>query len=124
MFYVGHIQYVKLGKTYKMYFVHCSICNLVVRLIKYSYLFNILYLSTGRFRSYISIVLLQQVLDGVVSRLKRQGVLYNRETKSMSKFLILKARDAFRQNPPVNLQVIIINDLSFIKIHLLIVHLF
>jgi len=30
-------------------------------------------------------------------------VIYNRDTKSLSKFLILKARDAFRQNPPAGL---------------------
>jgi len=39
-------------------------------------------------------------LDVVISRLKRSSVIYNREAKSFSKFLILKARDAFRQNPP------------------------
>ena len=42
-------------------------------------------------------------IDVVVSRLKRASVIYNRDTKSLSKFLILKARDAFRQNPPPNL---------------------
>ncbi|XP_069117221.1 LOW QUALITY PROTEIN: Fanconi anemia group M protein-like [Argopecten irradians] len=45
-----------------------------------------------------------QVMDVVVGRLKRQGVLYKRETTSFSKFLILKAREAFRQNPPQQLQ--------------------
>ncbi|OWF50822.1 Fanconi anemia group M protein [Mizuhopecten yessoensis] len=45
-----------------------------------------------------------QVMDVVVNRLKRQGVLYKRETTSFSKFLILKARDAFRQNPPQQMQ--------------------
>ena len=44
-------------------------------------------------------------MDMVVSRLKRQGVLYAREVKSLSKFMLLKAREAFRQNPPNNLQV-------------------
>ena len=42
-------------------------------------------------------------IDVVVSRLKRASVIYNRDTKSLSKFLVLKARDAFRQNPPLNL---------------------
>jgi len=42
-------------------------------------------------------------IDVVVSRLKRASVVYNRDSKSLSKFLILKARDAFRQNPPPNL---------------------
>ena len=42
-------------------------------------------------------------IDVVVSRLKRASVVYNRDLKSLSKFLILKARDAFRQNPPPNL---------------------
>ncbi|KAK3583331.1 hypothetical protein CHS0354_038942 [Potamilus streckersoni] len=44
-----------------------------------------------------------KILEVFVSRLKRQGVLYNRDTTSLSKFLILKARDAFRQNPPERL---------------------
>jgi len=44
-----------------------------------------------------------QFVDIVVSRLKRASVVYNRDIKSLSKFLILKARDAFRQNPPPNL---------------------
>ena len=42
-------------------------------------------------------------VDIVVTRLKRASVIYNRDVKSLSKFLILKARDAFRQNPPSNL---------------------
>ena len=42
-------------------------------------------------------------MDVVVTRLKRASVIYNRELKSLSKFLILKARDDFRQNPPPNL---------------------
>ncbi|KAL8589791.1 hypothetical protein ACOMHN_020794 [Nucella lapillus] len=41
-----------------------------------------------------------QVLQVIVKRLIHQRVLYNRETTSLSKFLVLKARDAFRQNPP------------------------
>ncbi|KAJ8308327.1 hypothetical protein KUTeg_013201 [Tegillarca granosa] len=45
-----------------------------------------------------------QIMDVVVGRLKRQGVIYNRDTKSLSKFLILKAREAFRQNPPERVQ--------------------
>ncbi|KAK7505416.1 hypothetical protein BaRGS_00003161 [Batillaria attramentaria] len=44
-----------------------------------------------------------QVLSVVVRRLTQQRVLYNREPTSLSKFLILKAREAFRQNPPENL---------------------
>ncbi|XP_076442631.1 Fanconi anemia group M protein-like [Babylonia areolata] len=44
-----------------------------------------------------------QVLQVVVKRLTQQRVLYNRDTTSLSKFLILKARDAFRQNPPETL---------------------
>jgi hypothetical protein len=48
-------------------------------------------------------------MDGVVLRLKKAGVLYGfaRETQSLSKFLILKARDGFRQNPPQHLPVAI-----------------
>ena len=46
-----------------------------------------------------------QIMDVVVNRLKRYGVLYNRNSTSLSKFLILKARDAYRQNPPEQLQV-------------------
>jgi len=42
-------------------------------------------------------------VDAVISRLKRASVIYNRDAKSLSKFLVLKARDAFRQNPPMNL---------------------
>ncbi|KAK7103442.1 hypothetical protein V1264_018337 [Littorina saxatilis] len=44
-----------------------------------------------------------QVLSVVVRRLVHQRVLYNREVTSLSKFLILKAREAFRQNPPESL---------------------
>ncbi|XP_052770276.1 Fanconi anemia group M protein-like [Mya arenaria] len=44
-----------------------------------------------------------QIMDVVVGRLKRQGVLYQRETTSFSKFLILKAREQFRQDPPERL---------------------
>ena len=46
-----------------------------------------------------------QVLSVVVQRLIHQRVLYNREVTSLSKFLILKAREAFRQNPPESLPV-------------------
>ena len=46
-----------------------------------------------------------QIVEVVVSRLKRQGVLYNRPAQSLSKFMILKAREAFRQNPPASLNV-------------------
>ncbi|KAL5008399.1 hypothetical protein ScPMuIL_013980 [Solemya velum] len=45
-----------------------------------------------------------QVMDVVMDRLRRLGVIYKRDTKSLSKFLILKAREAFRQNPPERLQ--------------------
>ncbi|XP_053374788.1 Fanconi anemia group M protein-like [Mercenaria mercenaria] len=45
-----------------------------------------------------------QIMEVVVNRLKRHGVLYNKDTTSLSKFLILKAREAFRQNPPERLQ--------------------
>jgi hypothetical protein len=46
-------------------------------------------------------------MNAVVQKLKRAGVLYSfaRETQNLSKFLILKARDSFRQNPPQNLLV-------------------
>jgi len=42
-------------------------------------------------------------VDVVVNRLRRASVIYNRDSKSLSKFVVLKARDAFRQNPPPNL---------------------
>ncbi|XP_064600468.1 Fanconi anemia group M protein-like [Liolophura sinensis] len=45
-----------------------------------------------------------RVMDVIVKRLTRQRVLYNRQTTSLSKFMILKAREAFRQNPPPELQ--------------------
>ncbi|VDI57127.1 fanconi anemia group M protein [Mytilus galloprovincialis] len=45
-----------------------------------------------------------QILDVTINKLKRHGVIYNRDTTSFSKFLILKAREDFRQNPPPNLQ--------------------
>ncbi|BFZ07881.1 hypothetical protein BsWGS_10920 [Bradybaena similaris] len=45
-----------------------------------------------------------QVMTCVVQRLIRNRVLYNRETTKLSKFLLLKARDEFRQNPPQILQ--------------------
>ncbi|XP_046337083.2 Fanconi anemia group M protein-like isoform X2 [Haliotis rufescens] len=42
-----------------------------------------------------------QVMSVVVKRLTHQQVLYSqREVTSLSKFFILKAREAFRQNPP------------------------
>lgn len=47
------------------------------------------------------------MIDVVVQRLRRHGVIYNRDIKSLSKFLILKARDAFRQDPPPQLSVCI-----------------
>lgn len=48
---------------------------------------------------------MSQVLTVVVQRLVNYRVLYKREPTSLSKFLILKAREAFRQNPPENLLV-------------------
>jgi len=42
-------------------------------------------------------------VDAVVRRLRQASVVYNRDATSLSKFLILKARDAFRQNPPASL---------------------
>ena len=44
-------------------------------------------------------------MDVTVNRLKKHNVLYRRDTTSLSKFLILKAREEFRQNPPPNIQV-------------------
>ncbi|XP_041350852.1 LOW QUALITY PROTEIN: Fanconi anemia group M protein-like [Gigantopelta aegis] len=44
-----------------------------------------------------------QVISVVVSRLVRCGVLYRRDPSSLSKFLLLKSRDMFRQNPPEKL---------------------
>ncbi|XP_035827669.1 uncharacterized protein LOC101854274 [Aplysia californica] len=41
-----------------------------------------------------------QVMTMVVKRLIQIRVIYNREATKLSKFLILKARDEFRQNPP------------------------
>ena len=46
-----------------------------------------------------------QIMDVTVNRLKKHNVLYRRDTTSLSKFLILKAREEFRQNPPPNIQV-------------------
>ncbi|ELT99493.1 hypothetical protein CAPTEDRAFT_222339 [Capitella teleta] len=43
------------------------------------------------------------VVEVVVNRLKRHGVLYNRPASSLSKFMFLKAREEFRQNPPPTL---------------------
>ncbi|KAK6181427.1 hypothetical protein SNE40_009275 [Patella caerulea] len=44
-----------------------------------------------------------QVMDSVIRRLNQQKVIYNRPTTSFSKFLLLKSRDEFRQNPPESL---------------------
>lgn len=46
-----------------------------------------------------------QVVDVVVSRLKRQGVLYNKDTKNFTKYQILMAKDEFLKNPRTNIQV-------------------
>ncbi|KAL4238941.1 hypothetical protein ACF0H5_003645 [Mactra antiquata] len=43
------------------------------------------------------------IMDAVVTKLKRVGALYHKDTTSLSKFLILKAREGFRQNPPERL---------------------
>ncbi|XP_013379529.1 Fanconi anemia group M protein [Lingula anatina] len=45
-----------------------------------------------------------QILSVVVGKLVKLRVLYNREPTSLSKFLILKAREQFRQDPPQHLQ--------------------
>ncbi|XP_055957171.1 Fanconi anemia group M protein [Patella vulgata] len=44
-----------------------------------------------------------QIMDSVIRRLNQQKVIYNRPTTSFSKFLLLKSRDEFRQNPPESL---------------------
>nr|XP_011437583.2 Fanconi anemia group M protein [Crassostrea gigas] len=41
-----------------------------------------------------------KIMDVIVGKLKRYGVIYNREVTSLSKFVLLKSREAFRQNPP------------------------
>lgn len=46
-----------------------------------------------------------QIMDVIVGKLKRYGVIYNREVTSLSKFVLLKSREAFRQNPPHRLPV-------------------
>ncbi|CAE1313197.1 FANCM [Acanthosepion pharaonis] len=45
-----------------------------------------------------------ELLESVVNRLLKQKVLYRQNIKSLSKFIILKCRDEFRQNPPHFLQ--------------------
>ncbi|KAK3757789.1 hypothetical protein RRG08_027148 [Elysia crispata] len=45
-----------------------------------------------------------QIMTFVTQRLTRSRALYNRQATSLSKFLLLKARDEFRQNPPQNIQ--------------------
>ncbi|GFS22054.1 ATP-dependent DNA helicase mph1 [Elysia marginata] len=44
------------------------------------------------------------IMAFVTQRLIRNRALYNRQATSLSKFLLLKARDEFRQNPPQNIQ--------------------
>ncbi|ESO87655.1 hypothetical protein LOTGIDRAFT_127429 [Lottia gigantea] len=44
-----------------------------------------------------------QIMDVVIKRLNKLRVVYNRPTTSFSKFLLLKSRDEFRQNPPESL---------------------
>ncbi|XP_064622547.1 uncharacterized protein LOC135484794 [Lineus longissimus] len=44
-----------------------------------------------------------RILKMVVDRLIRMRVLYNKDPESLSKFALLKNRDAFRQNPPESL---------------------
>ncbi|XP_048736157.2 Fanconi anemia group M protein-like isoform X2 [Ostrea edulis] len=39
-------------------------------------------------------------MEVIIGKLKKCGVIYNREATSFSKFLLLKSREAFRQNPP------------------------
>ena len=46
-----------------------------------------------------------QIIVIIVARLNRVGALYKKDAKSLSKFAILRAREAFRQNPPHNMQV-------------------
>ncbi|CAL1527140.1 unnamed protein product, partial [Lymnaea stagnalis] len=45
-----------------------------------------------------------QIMTCVVQRLIRNKVVYNRDATKLSKFLLLKSREEFRQNPPQNLQ--------------------
>ena len=39
-----------------------------------------------------------QVLNGVINRLARYGVIYHSNTEKMSKYQLLRARDQFRIN--------------------------
>ncbi|XP_062593616.1 Fanconi anemia group M protein-like [Saccostrea cucullata] len=41
-----------------------------------------------------------KIMEVIVGKLKKFGVIYNREATSLSKFILLKSREAFRQNPP------------------------
>ncbi|XP_061173953.1 Fanconi anemia group M protein-like [Saccostrea echinata] len=41
-----------------------------------------------------------KIMEVIVGKLKKYGVIYNREATSLSKFILLKSREAFRQNPP------------------------
>ena len=41
-----------------------------------------------------------KVLSGVVGRLAKYGVVYSANPERLSKFGLLQAREAFRQNPP------------------------
>lgn len=46
-----------------------------------------------------------RVLESVTQRLRQHGVLFCSDLSKLTKFIVLKSRDAFRQNPPVSLQV-------------------
>ena len=41
----------------------------------------------------------------VVTRLKRRGVLGNRDPKNFTKYQVLMAKEEFVKNPPMNLPV-------------------
>ena len=65
-----------------------------------------------------------KVIERAMQRLKQFGVIYQKSTKNLSKFLILKSRDAFRNNPPPGLtvsimiiSVVVINDNDTTLIH-------
>ncbi|XP_055880502.1 Fanconi anemia group M protein homolog isoform X3 [Biomphalaria glabrata] len=45
-----------------------------------------------------------QVMSCVTLRLIQNNVLYNRDASKLSKFMLLKCRDEFRQNPPQTMQ--------------------
>lgn len=46
-----------------------------------------------------------RVVERAMQRLKQFGVIYQKSIKNLSKFLILKSREAFRKNPPPGLTV-------------------